>query len=294
MYKQKNFEQVLQICLERIEAGENLQAVLGDFPAQIEELRPALEASLWIRQWREVFDPRPGFTAASRRRLVASIQAREGRRDSLFAWARLPRLWPVYRPGLALRVILFVLLFLSASWSASSLARAAHTWLPGDPLYPLKIAAERIELRLKPGTDQDAQLHIRFAERRLIEVQALTLEGRYEELSPTIKDFAYHIEQVVQEVSRLAQRDPDRARLLAVDLQVMLSKHSGLVDILARFVPAYAQAEFDLVRLVAQESVLRIHDVLSPDSGQAQTLALEAIPGEYVRWARREMPRPAA
>jgi hypothetical protein len=177
------------------------------------------------------------------------------------------------------------LLVVSAALSGSSLARAARTWLPGDLLYPLKIAGERIELGVKPGAAQDVRLHIRFAERRLIEVQALTFEGRYEELPDTVADFAYHVQAAIQDMARLARRDPERARLLALDLQVVLSRQTGLVDLLAGFAPSYTRAEYERVRLVAQDGVLRMRDVFSPGSGQAYILALGGMPGEFVRWA---------
>ena len=123
-------------------------------------------------------------------------------------------------------------------------------------------------------------------------MQALTFEGRYEELASTIADFAYHVGQAVQDVSHLAQRDPEQARLLAAELRFTLSKHTGLVDILACFAPAYAQAYYERVQLVSQDGVLRIHDALSPGSSGAQSLALRVMPSENVRWARPGEPGP--
>ncbi|MBN1147777.1 MAG: hypothetical protein JXA78_11020 [Anaerolineales bacterium] len=286
--KRRYEEQILQICLERVEAGESIQAVLADYPQQAVDLQAALDAAAWMRQQRLGFDPRPGFVGASRSRLAARLQEqkrRGGRRGLGWKWSPF---------GLAARLVLLLLLIVSAVSSGSNLARAARTWLPGDPLYPLKIAAERIELGLMPGATQGAQLHIRFAQRRLMEVQALAFEGYYEKLPPTIADFAYHVQNAIQDIGRLAQRDPKQARRLALEFQIVLSRQAGLVGILAGFAPTYSQADFERVLLVSQDGVLQIHDVLSPGSGQAQILALRATPGDYTRWARLDEVCPPA
>jgi hypothetical protein len=69
-----NMDIILQACLDLIQEGqEKLEPILSRYPERADELRPLLTIALGLWSNRSVFDPRPGFIASSRKRLVASI-----------------------------------------------------------------------------------------------------------------------------------------------------------------------------------------------------------------------------
>jgi len=90
-----DIENILDICLDRINDGEQIEACLADYPAQADSLRPllltALEASA-----AGAFTPSADAKRAARQRFDAALAEREARRESVPVWARLfgrPLVW---------------------------------------------------------------------------------------------------------------------------------------------------------------------------------------------------------
>lgn len=75
--------------------------------------------------------------------------------------------------------------------SGSALAAAAGT-MPGDALYGLKRTSERIALTLRFSPESKAALHLRLAERRIDEIDALAAAGK--DVTVLVSDFAEELE----------------------------------------------------------------------------------------------------
>jgi hypothetical protein len=142
--------------------------------------------------------------------------------------------------------------------------RAAPTWLPGDMFYPIKSSMESLRLVFSPSVEQQAQAHIDFAERRLLEAQALAFEGRYDELPVVLAQFNSHIDRAVLRIDVLAHTQPDQARRLANALQVSVSSQRDLVEVLAQLSPEPARSQFRRALSVAQTSLWAIQDLIAP------------------------------
>jgi hypothetical protein len=289
--KDRAKDEVLQACWRRIESGESVESIQAQFPDQVETMEGELIAAAWLRQRREIFEPRPGYINASRGRLLAKISQLESSKRSMSKWQvflfgrrRLSR-----KVSLVLQFTLALLLLVSAGMSVDSLARAAHTWLPGDSLYPLKTAAERLQLALTPGAAWDARLHIEFAQRRLMEIQALSLESSYEQIPSTVVDFGYHVDQAVLEVNQVAGQDRQQAQTLANQLQIVLSKQGWLVDFLARYAPQHSQADYERVRYISEVGFSAMQDIYLPGSGDLPVIGASTDFGTRAAWARREV-----
>ena len=68
---QEDLGRILDSCLELIANGSTtIEAVIDQYPQYSEQLRPPLEAAMWLQSRKEVFNPRPGFVQLSQRRLV--------------------------------------------------------------------------------------------------------------------------------------------------------------------------------------------------------------------------------
>ncbi|HVL88892.1 MAG TPA: DUF5667 domain-containing protein [Actinomycetota bacterium] len=75
--------------------------------------------------------------------------------------------------------------------SGSALAAAAGT-KPGDALYGVKRASERIALAMRLSPESKAALHLQLAERRIDEIDALAAEGQ--DVTDLAADFAASLE----------------------------------------------------------------------------------------------------
>lgn len=272
--RSKEAERIWQEAWKLIQdENEDLESVLKQYPEQAAWLRPELETALWLRQKRRSLAPRPGFAAASRSRLMKRLQTGGAARP---AWARhwlawLSWRWETHKQWAS--NALAVLLVAQLCVSGVVIAQAAPTWLPGDVPYPIKYSVESVALVVTLDPQKEAQLHIQFAKRRLLEMQALLIEGRYEQIPNTVLNFEGHVRQAILEVGGLAKSDPQEARRLALDLRQVLEAQTRLVALLADFAPPDARLQCKRVAAVAQLGEAAADQVILPGS---------AAPGEVV------------
>jgi hypothetical protein len=158
-------DQVLEAfedCLTRLQAGASLEQVLALYPAWEGELRLMLLAVQMARQ--------TGAGVRVPRAAIARSRAKFLRKANQLAAARAR---PAYRP-LALRFALafLVVVLVLAAGMATSVAVSAHA-LPGDVLYPVKIAAEQTRLLLASSPASRLELEQTFDKERVAEVDTL-------------------------------------------------------------------------------------------------------------------------
>ncbi|MBI2550974.1 hypothetical protein HYV73_01350 [Candidatus Uhrbacteria bacterium] len=111
-------------------------------------------------------------------------------------------------------VICFVLL---GGWVASV---QAATTVPGDVLYPVKLATERVQVSFASQEDRPA-LHAEFAQRRLDEVseiQGSAREGKTELVRQAVEGFKKEIDNARQDLVTVQGADPKQAVEVAVNL----------------------------------------------------------------------------
>jgi hypothetical protein len=154
--------EALETCLERIQAGASLEQALAAYPQWVEELRPLLLAAQSAQTLgKSVLVPKAARARSRAAFLQAARQTAQTRQDA-FTW----------RFGLGLLAILIVL----ATGAATTAAVSARA-LPGESLYPVKIAAERTRLLLAGAPLKRLELEQSFDKERIEEVE--TLSQRY-------------------------------------------------------------------------------------------------------------------
>jgi len=178
----REFDEAFHVCLELIREGrETLESVVARYPEYAEELRAQLEAVTWLFAHKTALEPRPGFVAASRRRLVARIK--EGPQPAPLTWK--DRLLQAFEPQkvapIAFVAVLMVFLFLGGT-----IVTLARNSLPGDPLYSVKRNLEQIALATSIDKSRDAKHRLQFVEARLTEIKQLIEKGRSEKLQETV------------------------------------------------------------------------------------------------------------
>jgi len=164
-----NIYDVLEICLQELENGVDLEAVLTHYPELSSELRPILNASIMART-RSAAMPSPDAVRRGRAKLLQhAAQMREAK------IAPRKRMIPIFQ-RLAISFTLTAL-FLS---TGTGLVNASSSALPGENLYPVKLTWENVRLFFTFNEEYRETLEHTFENERLHEINELLVEGRHE------------------------------------------------------------------------------------------------------------------
>lgn len=160
---------ILEISLARLNAGEDLETVLADYPQQAAEMRPLLIAALKASRSGVPLRVPASAQIDSRTRFLAEAQRRQTKPKGF-----LPRFNFAYA-AIAIIILLFAGIY------GTSLASAET--VPGETLYPVKRVVEQAQLALT--TDQTSRLDLEeeFDRRRVAEAEVLEQEGRIESVT---------------------------------------------------------------------------------------------------------------
>jgi hypothetical protein len=110
----------------------------------------------------------------------------------------------------AIAIVVVALLFGGAGITAA----AASNSLPGDRLYAVKSGIEKARVQLAGETEDKVQLNLQYAQMRLVEIQSLIAQGRFNDIGEAVKAYEQYIQSALSELGQLSQSDPERAQLL--------------------------------------------------------------------------------
>lgn len=164
-----NLFDALEICLQEMERGADLDSALARFPEHAGELRPILETAIKARSMAPD-EPSPDAVKRSRARV---LQRAAGLRESKAGARR--RVIPAFS-RLAISFALTAL-FLA---SGAGLVNVSASALPGENLYPVKRSWENIRLFFIFDPQLREMMRDEFENERLHEVNELLAEGRHE------------------------------------------------------------------------------------------------------------------
>lgn len=131
----------------------------------------------------------------------------------------------VLKPAMVV-VGLFVLAV--GGWMTS--VSAAYDSVPGDVLYPIKIASEQAQLTLATSAQQRAQLHMEFASRRLQEVNTITSSAdnnKSGKINAAVAAFKTEVNQAKDDMQKLPAGD---AVQVASTLDAKADEYSAAID----------------------------------------------------------------
>ena len=163
----------LEVCLNALETGVDIETVLKLYPQEADELRPVLEASIQARALALPAVPEAAIQRGRARVLQYANEMRKSaprprKRWSLFAFPRL---------ATSLAITLLFLL------SGTGLVSASNGALPGDNLYPVKRSWEGLRLFFVFSPEEREGLESEFEQERLDEILELLTEGRHETIA---------------------------------------------------------------------------------------------------------------
>lgn len=156
-------------CLSRLEAGEDLETILADNPAEAGKLRPLLTAAVKARCSGAPLRIPASAKIDSRTRFLAEA-GRMQKKQHLFD----PRL---RFAGAAAMVVIVLLAGIFGTGLASAKA------VPGQTLYPVKLVVEQAQLALTVDQPTRLNLEEEFDRRRVEETEKLSLAGRSESVT---------------------------------------------------------------------------------------------------------------
>lgn len=163
---------ILELCLQEIEQGADIDTVLFHYPDFADELRPILEASVDAKS---MAVPAPSAEVVRRNRAKVLQQAAQ-MRESRVKSSR--RIWFASLRRVTVTLTVVAALFVSGT----NLVRAASTTLPGDNLYPVKRTWEDVLLLFTFNLQEREALEVEHENERLHEVRELFAEGRSEDV----------------------------------------------------------------------------------------------------------------
>lgn len=165
----RDFEDVLNECLERVAAGDDIRRCASSYPEHEEELLPLLTMAAAMHA---VSTP-PDSAQAKARGFVRFSKADADRR------ARKRRAVPALLRPMAKPLIAAFAVVAIMAVAAGGTTVASSNSVPGEPLYRVKTTWESISLRIIPRSDiSTAKVHARLAEERGHEIERLIEMGR--------------------------------------------------------------------------------------------------------------------
>jgi len=162
----KDIYEILENCLNEIEAGAEVNELLAKYPEYAAELRPILQASLDAQS---LAVPAPSATVIRRNRIriMQRLAQMRAEASSPFAW------FARWRPA-AVTLTLGLLILMSGT----NLVRAASDTIPGDGLYTVKRSWENVVLFFAVDPQTKNSIQIKYEEERLYELDELFADNR--------------------------------------------------------------------------------------------------------------------
>ncbi len=260
-----DFSTTLAACLAAIEQrGSSIEECVAQYPDQRAALLELLPLAATLRA-APIVAPSREFQVVARRRLLARLPKYQTSSWKSFNLWIVMRQWFTLRQRILMRIAIAITALILFGTSVIAVSAQA---LPNDWLYPVKLAVEQARLALAFTAQQRSELHLRFVEERLAEVQRLIDLGRGADATPAIDNLANQLEAATQNLSDV----PDHVALLA-QLNDVLDRSENFLDRSADRLPASTQAAIQHTR-----GVLRAIPRSEPNRSEPQS-PLSVPPG---------------
>ena len=169
---EQDIELLLDICIEEMHKGKSIEECLAEYPQYASQLKPLLQL---VKQIEALPQPAPSPEAISSTLInigkeiaqltitaeTPVVRGKKRKTISFFNIFQKPKLMWAFNAAL----ILIVVLFSVATISANS--------VPGDILYPVKLATEKVKFLLTFDSEKKAELRLTFSDKRLQEMIAV-------------------------------------------------------------------------------------------------------------------------
>lgn len=197
----ENIETIVTNCIREIKSGKaTLAECLNRYPSRSQELEALLEVALNIQE-PPAFELDSSYKQAAKARLLQQIkdakQEKSWSLSDIFSFGLPPQLaWA--RITVSVVVVLIVI-----SMLAGGIAYAAQDSLPGDSLYPVKIRTEDIRLMTARNSADKAELNLKFAQTRLVEMSKLA-NSNEEKTELAVNGYRDNLDAAMAQIRRIS------------------------------------------------------------------------------------------
>jgi hypothetical protein len=247
-------DQIINAHLPAIFNGEEtLESILLNHPQIADQLRPRLEAALWLRQAARIVEPRPGFVISSRKYLEAQIESVQPHGF----WHHLMRRYTPQRWifNIASPILVFLLLVMVIN----NLVLLARLSIPGDTLYSTKLYTEDVQLALTINQTKKADLLLQFSRERTIEFIDLVLQGDYEYLPTAARRLESEITATLYSLEDTPIHEQANEQPMMDKLRETLTNEIFILNMLKWSSPPSALSGIELAIQVAQSGISALH-----------------------------------
>jgi hypothetical protein len=191
--KDREFDDILSLCLDRMLKGESAAQCLRDYPELAAELKPLLSTAQAAKRLSAI-SPNPAFRSRARSQFQSALvemqqKKQNQKQSSLFHWHwRWQSRWAMA-----------AMAFLAVALGGGSTVAAASNSMPDNTLYPVKLATERVQMALTFSDLDKAELNAHLADKRVTEIVYLTSKGDSEKV-PAV---AEHLNNNLKNLNRL-------------------------------------------------------------------------------------------
>lgn len=235
-----------------IDGKQTLDSVLASYPQLAAELKPRLEAALWLHHARLSFATRPGYIIDSRKYLVQKINSLPPISPSRrIAMRYTPQRW-VFNITAPIIVLLLLALVINSAIFTARLS------IPGDPLYPVKLMLEDAQIAFTFDRAEKTDLHFQHTRERTLEFVALVIEGDYDYLPAAAARMETEIIDSLHQLNNLSTDELYTEIPLASQLSDMLSNEIVMLNVLKASAPPSSHPGINLAIQVAQSGVLAL------------------------------------
>lgn len=156
---------------------------------------------------------------------------------------------------------LVILVFLALIGAGSGTAVvASQKALPGQPLYKVKIISENIQLGLVPKKEEKARLYLKFAEKRLEEVEKLQENNASVDLiTGTLNTYKEYYDKAIGALGKV-ESQTEEVKSVAQDLKDQADKRKKIIDKVLEKLPEDKKEE---VKGIAEDANKSSQDTVS-------------------------------
>jgi hypothetical protein len=219
----KKIEEILTVCIEDIRAGRStLEECLTQYSDMRSQLEPLLRLAVNIHE-PPAFKPSTDFKVRARVQLMDHIHS--GHRREPWNIPFVFSMKHAWRSGWlkTSAIVLAVVLIISASGTGT--AYASQDSLPGDSLYPVKMATENFRRVFTLDEAARVELELTFMDTRLEEIGVL-VEKNPGKVASAIIGYKDNVAKVVESAERAGAGYSEKMEMVAR----VASKHISAID----------------------------------------------------------------
>jgi hypothetical protein len=162
----------------------------------------------------------------------------------------------------AVQVTFALVLLLSLLVGGNGVVMAAQDSLPGDRLYPIKTALEKVNLAISLDETQEAQLQVEYTKRRVDELNRLVLEGRNSDVNEAVDNLESQVGQTVEALGSAADQNADQTKVIASQFAVLMRNQNQMLEGLSSLADDSTLSDLQRAKTVSESGATATRQLL--------------------------------